>query len=149
PSLEFRAPFFSHGLKVAMVGRYTEKKGLPDGLRACALARRQGVEVDITVIGDAHASDADGQRIKAELHAIAKNSELKGCVRFAGFLALDKMRAALREHNVFLCPSKRAADGDAEGGSPVVLTEAMALGLLCIGTRHCDIPELIRDGDTG
>jgi colanic acid/amylovoran biosynthesis glycosyltransferase len=25
----------------------------------------------------------------------------------------------------------------------------MAMGLLCVGTRHCDIPEVIVDGKTG
>ena len=50
---------------------------------------------------------------------------------------------------MFLCPSKHSKDGDAEGGSPVVLTQAMATGLLCVGTRHCDIPQVIIDGKTG
>jgi len=74
---------------------------------------------------------------------------LAGRVQFTGFIPMERARAVIREHNVFLCPSKHAADGDAEGGSPVILTEAMAAGLLCLGTRHCDIPEVIRDGKTG
>jgi colanic acid/amylovoran biosynthesis glycosyltransferase len=62
---------------------------------------------------------------------------------------LQQTRALLAEHDVYMCPSKRAANGDAEGGSPVALTEAMAMGLFCVGTRHCDIPQLIIDGETG
>jgi len=31
----------------------------------------------------------------------------------------------------------------------VALTQAMAAGLLCIGTRHCDIPEVVVHGKTG
>ena len=55
----------------------------------------------------------------------------------------------ISRHNVLICPSKHAPDGDAEGGLPFVITEAMALGLLCIGSRHCDIPEAVIDQVTG
>lgn len=149
PSLPFKKRCFSGGLRIAMVGRFVEKKGLIDGLSACALARRLGARLTVTIVGDTSADDGDGLRLKGELSNIARGAELSGRVDFAGFLPLDQMRTLLRDHNVFLCPSKHAGDGDAEGGSPVVLTEAMAMGLLCIGTRHCDIPEVILDGKTG
>lgn len=147
--LQFEAKSFSHGLAIAMVGRFVEKKGLADGLRACAQARSRGVKLNVTIIGDASAKGAVGQRIKAELQTLAGQPELSGRVHFAGFVPLEKTRDVLKTHNVFLCPSKHAANGDAEGGSPVTLTEAMAFGLLCIGTRHCDIPEVILDSKTG
>ena len=31
----------------------------------------------------------------------------------------------------------------------MILTEAMAAGMVCVGTNHCDIPELICEGVTG
>ena len=46
-------------------------------------------------------------------------------------------------------PSVTARNGDAEGGHPVVLTEAAASGTPIIGTRHCDIPAIVRDNETG
>jgi colanic acid/amylovoran/stewartan biosynthesis glycosyltransferase WcaL/AmsK/CpsK len=107
------------------------------------------VNMDITIVGDASPGDALGQEIKKKLTALAHGPELSGRVRFTGFLPPDKMRAIVKEHNIFLCPSKHSGDGDAEGGSPVALTEAMASGLLCVGSRHCDIPELILDDKTG
>lgn len=141
--LAFQPKDFSGGLKIALVGRFVEKKGLQDGLRACRLAAKNGVDLKVTVIGDGDASIAE------DLRMIASTPELEGKVSFAGFRPLDETRSILKEHNVFLCPSKHAADGDAEGGSPVTLTESMALGLLCIGTTHCDIPQVIREGMTG
>lgn len=147
--LPFETKSFSSELKVAMVGRFVEKKGLADGLRACALARSRGVNLSVTIVGDASADDPVGQRVKEELQAVADCNELSGFVRFVGFTPLEQTRSLLKAHNVFLCPSKHAAGGDAEGGSPVSLTEAMALGLLCIGARHCDIPEVIIDSETG
>ena len=29
------------------------------------------------------------------------------------------------------------------------MTDAMAMGLVCVGSDHCDIPEAILDGQTG
>jgi colanic acid/amylovoran biosynthesis glycosyltransferase len=147
--LPFKAKDFSGDLKIAMVGRFVEKKGLLDGLRACSQASSLGVDLSVTIVGGPLSYDAAGQVIKDELHALAKRPELDGRVRFTGFLSLQETRSLLATQDVLLCPSKQAANGDAEGGSPVVLTEAMALGLLCIGTRHCDIPEVIIDARTG
>jgi colanic acid/amylovoran biosynthesis glycosyltransferase len=147
--LTFKARNFSGGLKIIMAGRFIEKKGLLDGLQACARARSRGVNLSVTIIGEPISNDAPGERIKEELRAMANRPELAGHVRLTGLLSHEQTRALLASHDVLLCPSKRAANGDAEGGSPVVLTEAMALGLLCIGTNHCDIPEIIIDGKTG
>jgi colanic acid/amylovoran biosynthesis glycosyltransferase len=145
--LPFDRKAFGAPLRVVMMARFVEKKGLPDGLRACAEACRHGTELEITIIGDA--TDEPGARIKAELHEIAAGHQLQGRVTFAGFLAPAEARLVLRKADVFLCPSKHSADGDAEGGSPLALTEAMALGLLCLGTRHCDLPEVIHHRQTG
>jgi colanic acid/amylovoran biosynthesis glycosyltransferase len=134
-------------LRVVMMARFVEKKGLPDGLRACAQAAREGADLHVTIIGDA--TDPAGREIGDQLRGLAASPALAGRVEFTGFMAPDEARKILCRSHVFLCPSKHAADGDAEGGSPLALTEAMGMGLLCIGTRHCDIPEVILDGHTG
>ncbi len=134
-------------IRVAMMGRFVEKKGLPDGLRAVARAISNGADLHVTIIGDS--TDEAGAAIKRELQEIARTPLLSDRVTFTGFLPPEQARAILRESHFFLCPSRHAKSGDAEGGSPLALTEAMAMGLHCIGTRHCDIPEIIIDGETG
>jgi colanic acid/amylovoran biosynthesis glycosyltransferase len=148
-TLPYERKTFDNGMKIVMVGKFAEKKGLVDGLLSCVIARSWGVNAQITIVGDASTEEAFGEQIKKSLYTIAHGTELSGCVRFTGFLPPDKTRAIIKEHNIFLCPSKHSVDGDAEGGSPVALTEAMALGLLCLGSRHCDIPEVILDNNTG
>jgi colanic acid/amylovoran biosynthesis glycosyltransferase len=148
-SLTFETRDFSGELKIIMVARFVEKKGFADGLRACAMASVNGTRLSVTVVGDASADDEAGQKIKRELREISRHPGLAGKVRFLGFVPLQETRTLLKEHNIFLCPSKHAVSGDAEGGSPVVLTEAMATGLLCVGTQHCDIPQVILNGKTG
>ncbi len=148
PSLTFTSRDLSNGLRIAMVGRFVEKKGFVDGLRACADAAARGVDLTVTVIGDS-AGDPVGEKIKHELRTIASSPELSGRVQFAGFVPQTKMWELLREQNTVLCPSRHSSNGDAEGGLPFVLTEAMALGLLGIASRHCDAPEAIIDQKTG
>ena len=147
--ISFREPRFNGSLKIAMVGRFVEKKGLLDGLRACALAAASGIPVHVTIIGDAVANDPAGVAIRKSLHLQAEVASLAGRVDFTGFVTQAEMCAILSEQNIFITPSRHAASGDAEGGSPVVLAEAMAMGLLCLGSRHCDIPEVIVEGETG
>jgi colanic acid/amylovoran biosynthesis glycosyltransferase len=148
-ALAFRPSAISPHPQIVMVGRFVEKKGLIDGLRACLEARLRGVDLKVTVIGDHGVNDRAGRQIKESLFKLASEPGLSGRVAFTGFLSMGKTRETIREHQILLCPSKHAANGDAEGGSPVVLTEAMAQGLICIGTQHCDIPEVIVNGETG
>jgi colanic acid/amylovoran biosynthesis glycosyltransferase len=136
---------FSGPLEVVMMARFVEKKGLPDGLRACCEAIRRGADLRVTIVGDS--TDEAGDAIKRELNSAAASIPQR--VEFTGFLKPADAHAVLRRAHIFLCPSKHGADGDAEGGSPVSLTEAMASGLVCVGTRHCDLPEVILDGGTG
>jgi colanic acid/amylovoran biosynthesis glycosyltransferase len=149
--LEYRHRNFAGPLKVVMVGRFAEKKGLVDGLTACAKAAASGIDLNVTIIGDALPEEVDpvGQRNKRKMRRIAQSSEMSNRVYFMGMLPHEETLRIMATQDVFLCPSRHASNGDAEGGFPVVLIEAMALGLLCLGSRHCDIPEAIIDGITG
>jgi colanic acid/amylovoran biosynthesis glycosyltransferase len=140
---------YSDGLHVLLAARFTEKKGLVDGLKACRTARSRGAKLKVTIVGDAIPGDVAGQHIKAELLTLANDPLFAGAVTFTGFVAPTELNRLFSFCNVFLSPSRHTDDGDAEGGSPVALTQAMAAGLLCIGTRHCDIPEVILNGKTG
>jgi colanic acid/amylovoran biosynthesis glycosyltransferase len=70
-------------------------------------------------------------------------------VRFTGFVPLAELDAMARTHHLLMHPSVHAAGGDAEGGHPVVMTQAAATGMPILGTRHCDIPEVVEPGRTG
>ena len=148
-AVQFAERDFTEPLRVLMMARFVEKKGFVDGLTACVKARHAGVELYVRIVGDAAKGDQAGEQIKTHLIELAGRPELANRLSFDGFLSPQAATAVMRECNIFLCPSKHAKDGDAEGGSPVVLTQAMAAGLLCIGTRHCDIPEVVIHERTG
>ena len=138
-----------HGpLRLLMAARFTEKKGLPYGVEAfCRLAREEP-RLHLTIVGDA--GDAkDGLRIRRRLLDLVATSGVADRVRFTGLVSDTELRILAREHHVFLHPSVHARDGDAEGGHPVVITELAATGMPIIATRHCDIPEVVEDHQTG
>jgi tetratricopeptide (TPR) repeat protein len=128
--------------QILICGRLVEKKGVDDSLRAIAALRRLGPRAfECVVVGDGPEREA--------LCALSRTLALDDCVRFAGAVPPATLRQMLARSALVLQMSRFAADGDCEGGSPVVLSEAMAWGVPCVATRHCDIPFLIRDGETG
>jgi glycosyltransferase involved in cell wall biosynthesis len=109
------------------VGRFTPQKNPENLLRGCALAKR-----DIVMVGSGE--------MEAEVRALAATLPIN--VTFAGLIPNDQLAAKLREHSVFILPSLHE-------GLPKVLIEAMACGLVCIGTRISGIVDLIEDGANG
>lgn len=146
---EFVERSFVPPLKIIMIGRFVEKKGFADGLRACAFAAAAGLDFRLTIVGDSAEGDLLGMEIKKELQSLASTVPLVGRVDLAGFVSPHALTELIRQQDVMLAPSRHARNGDAEGGLPVALIEAMAQGLVCIASDHCDIPELVIDEETG
>ena len=135
-------------VRVLAAARFTEKKGLTYGVEAFCRAAAEEPALLLTIVGDAAPLAAE-REIKARLHSIVQANRMSARVRFTGNLPPQELRALLYEHDVMLQPSVRAADGDAEGGLPVILLEAAASGMPAIASRHCDIPEIVVEGQTG
>jgi colanic acid/amylovoran biosynthesis glycosyltransferase len=70
-------------------------------------------------------------------------------VQLLGYQPHQCFLEELDRAHLFLAPSVTAGDGDTEGGAPTVLLEAQAAGLPVLATWHADIPEVVRDGETG
>lgn len=109
------------------VGRLASPKNYDNLLRACAIAGR-----DIVLVGKGE--------LEGELRALAAELPIK--VEFPGQVPNEALAAKLREHSVFVLPSLYE-------GLPKVLVEAMASGLVCIGSRIPGIADLLEDGVTG
>lgn len=131
-------------LRFLMAGRYREKKGLVDGLRAlCNLSRsRPQEDWRLTIVGGP-GNCSEGARIAGELRETAMRYKLADRISFSGILSHAELIAQAQRHDVFLCPSVTSSNGDTEGGAPVVMIEMAAMGLPVIGTRHCDMPQAL------
>jgi colanic acid/amylovoran biosynthesis glycosyltransferase len=124
------------------VGRFVEKKGFDDALRAFAGFRAEigAPDATLTLIGDGEMRDY--------LEGFATSLNLGGVVRFTGLLPHARVAEELANAHIFVLPSKTAGSGDMEG-IPVALMEAMAQGLPVLATRHSGTPELVEQNVSG
>lgn len=135
-------------LRLLFASSFREKKGIPYGLEAIGKLKEDGVDLEITIIGDA----SDDPRSHPEKTAILDTIERCGLTPHARLLGYQPHRVVMEEayeHDVFLAPSVTAADGDTEGGAPVVITEMIATGMPVVSTFHCDIPAIVLHERTG
>lgn len=134
-------------LRVLIAGSFREKKGIPIALEALARLR-DSVALEITLIGDA-GKGSRSQGEKRRIEAAIANHRFGDSLRTLGYLPYAKLMEEARRHHIFLSPSITAHDGDTEGGAPVSLIDMAASGLLIVSTKHCDIPAIVRHGETG
>ncbi len=146
---QYRAREADGPLRLMVCGRFEEKKGFPIAVRALARLRsKTGREVTLTIVGD---SDRQGTMTpeKRKIVDAVEQGGLGDAVRITGYVPHDELVRLVYQHHIFLAPSIHAADGDAEGGFPVILTEVLGSGMPVVASDHCDIPEIVRHGRWG
>ncbi|MDF9391631.1 MULTISPECIES: glycosyltransferase family 4 protein [Methylococcus] len=116
------------------VGRLVPAKGQHILLEALARLFARGRRVHLTLVGQGP------DRPSLETHA--RRLELGDAVDFTGAVNQDEITGYYSAADAFVLPSFAE-------GLPVVLMEAMALGVPCITTHITGVPELIRDGIEG
>lgn len=126
-------------LRVACVGRMTEKKGIPFAIQGVALAS-QSIKIELNIVGGGETLD--------EMKQLVTSLDANDYIRCHGPQTQDFVKQILANSDVFLLPSVTAEGGDMEG-IPVALMESMASGLITLSTHHSGIPELISDGISG
>jgi glycosyltransferase involved in cell wall biosynthesis len=126
-------------VRIVSVGRAVSKKGFDDLIQALA-----------ALPADLHwrfAHVGGGDLLNA-LKARAKETGIADRVAFLGGKAQPDVVALLREADLFVLPSKKAASGDRDG-LPNVLMEAASQKLAIVASDFAGIPEFIRDGVDG
>jgi glycosyltransferase involved in cell wall biosynthesis len=121
-------------LRVLSVARLVPLKGHAVLLDALAQLARDGVEVELTLVGDGPA--------RASLEQRAERLGIAARVAFAGAVGQDEIATWYARADAFCLPSFAE-------GLPVVLMEAMAMGLAVVASRITGVPELVEDGTSG
>ena len=104
-------------------------KGVDVLIEAVAMLIHDGVRVELTVVGDG--------RTRPDLQSQASRLGVGGSTTFLGRIAdRSEIRRVLDRSDIFVLPSRTE-------GLPRSLIEAMARGLVCIGTRVGGTPELL------
>jgi len=119
-----------HG--VIFVGRLTRQKGVAYLLDALALLRKQGLPLDLTIVGDGP------ERVALKARALALGLP----VVFTGYLPPDQIPDQLAGRRVFVLPS-------IEEGLGLVVAEALAQGVPVVASRSGGIPDLLAEEGAG
>ncbi|MDW4499707.1 glycosyltransferase family 4 protein [Sulfitobacter sp. D35] len=126
-------------LRLLSVGRLVEKKGFDRLIEALAL-------LPDTV--DWHWEHVGGGALGSEMKALAARLGVGDRITWRGACDQPEVIDAMRSADLFVLPSRVAADGDRDG-LPNVLMEAASQKLPILSTPVSAIPEFIEDGVHG
>jgi len=137
-------------IRILISSSFTEKKGIPYAVEAFGLVKQKNPELNLklTIIGDSQGGTT-GETEKKKILNIMQEYSLKDCVTMFGYQPYPVFLKELYRHHIFLHPSIHASNGDTEGGAPVSIIEASASGMPILSTTHCDIPEVVKDRESG
>ena len=135
-------------VKILIAGTFREKKGITYALEAFAKLAHNYSNVAVTLVGDAGRSQRE-VNYKKEITALIGNRNIAHKVTYLGFLPYPAFIEEAKNNHIFLSPSIHPSDGETEGGAPVALIEMSAYGMPIVSTFHCDIPEVVIDGESG
>jgi len=94
-------------VQLVSVGRFVEKKGFDDLLRALAIVKEKTKKKFVcNIIG--------GGRLESELLALTDKLNLHDVVLYKGFMKLEEIIQYFLKVHLYLQPSKTATDGDME-----------------------------------
>lgn len=126
--------------RVLSVGTLQEKKGHSVLIDAAARLVERGIVFQLTIAGGGALSQALAEQVE--------RLSLASAVELVGPRPQEEIRELYDQADVFALACVYSPDGDLDG-IPVVLMEAMALGISCVSTSVSGIPELIGDGREG
>ncbi len=118
-------------LRVIYSGRLTKSKNVDVLLRAIAALKSEGIPLKGLVIGGGPEGDS--------LRALAAELGIADQIEFTGAVSLEKVLDFLERSDVLVLAS------NTEGWAKAI-TEAMAFGLVCIGSDRGMIPTFLGDG---
>jgi len=128
-------------VKLGLVGRLVEKKGVDTLINAVSLLKQQGILFELYIAGSGPLED----ELKLHVQQLGLDSDE---VVFLGVIAHKDVAEFITSLDAFVLPCKQDRQGDMDG-VPVVLMEAMLSGVPVISTELSGIPELVINKETG
>ncbi|MBI3650459.1 MAG: glycosyltransferase family 4 protein [Acidobacteria bacterium] len=123
-------------LKVLFVGRLVSEKGAHLAIQAISeMLRRNYHQVRLSIVGVPAYPFEYGE----SLHRMVEENQLQDYIKFLGMVDNPKLPEIYRQHDVLVFPSTHLE------GLPMTLLEAMACGLVVVGTTSGGSSELLKD----
>jgi len=131
--------FRSGHLKMLYAGQLVRHKGVHTAIQAMAILvnQRRIKQITLTLVGSGHPD------YEAFLHDLVEREHLHNFVTFHGPVSKDNVPGILQQFDVLIFPSIY------EEPLARVTQEAMASGLVVVGTTTGGTKEILKDGETG
>jgi colanic acid/amylovoran biosynthesis glycosyltransferase len=126
--------------EIGAIGRMVEKKGFDTLINACEILKKKKQDFHLEIAGTGPLHDDLQNQINIK--------DLSDKINLIGSLPHMQIPEWLKKKDLFVLPCRRDKHGDMDG-IPVVLMEAIAMGVPVISSRISGIPELIEDGISG
>jgi colanic acid/amylovoran/stewartan biosynthesis glycosyltransferase WcaL/AmsK/CpsK len=136
--LESCSRIAAEGFAIVAAGHFIEKKGFDTAIRAFARGLGDRDDAKLLMVG-AGPDEPQLRRLTEELRISER-------VVWTGYLPFGEFMNVIGSAHVGIYPSRRARDGDSEGGAPVTLIEAQWLGVPAIVSDHDDLPFVAAPG---
>lgn len=127
--------------KILHVGRFVDCKGPDLTIEAFIELRRQGVDAELTMIGE-------GPMLR-KCRALASTSQFRDDIQLPGSEGHSMVQRRLQEATVFTMHSLKGRLSNHEEGFGVAFLDAMSVGLPVVAGRSGGVPEVIEHGVTG
>ena len=134
PVREQRAGMAGHPLRVLFVGTNMQRKGLPTLIRAAGRLAKTQSGFEVWVVGD--------DPVVPQLKALCVENGVSSQFKFLGWQPQSQLQSIYANCDLFVMPSLVEAFG-------MVFLEAMASGLVAVGTNTGGIPEIIQHDYNG
>lgn len=118
--------------KLLFVARFIPAKGLLETIRACAIVRERGFEVELVAVGDGET--------RAEAETLTKELGLSDVVKFTGYIPESDVTKHFFDADLFVFPTRHPE------GFPNVLFKAVAVGLPIVTTPVRAAGHYLEDG---
>ncbi|NEU76751.1 colanic acid biosynthesis glycosyltransferase WcaL [Hassallia byssoidea VB512170] len=135
-----RHPSQDGQIRIVTIARLVEKKGVEYAIRAVAKLGKANENIEYNILGDGP--------LRENLQQLIQELGVGSTVKLLGWKQQHEVVEILNNSHIMLAPSVTSKNGDQEG-IPVVLMEAMAMGIPVVSTLHSGIPELVQDKITG
>ncbi|MEQ8205852.1 MAG: glycosyltransferase, partial [Woeseia sp.] len=123
-------------LTIGMVALFRPRKGIEVLLHAMSHLMKQGLSIQLRAVGQ-----FENSTYRQQVMSLSEQLGLSSCVEWRGFRA--DVLPELTHMDVLVLPSLFGE------GLPMVVLEAMAVGLPVVASAVEGLPEAIRDGDEG
>ena len=118
-------------LRVLFVGRLSSAKNVDVLLESLAQVRRLGSDVRCVIVGEGPE--------RAALGSLCEKLKLGAVVEFTGGVDFDQMLGYFETSDALVLASETE-------GWPKAITEAMAFGLVCVGSNRGLVPQILSEG---